>query len=66
MKMIRPLEVAPRLGYRIWLRYSDGAAGEVDLSHLAGRGVFTAWNDPACFETVYIASVRAYRLGRRC
>ena len=54
MKMIRPLEVEPRLGYRIWLRYSDGAAGEVDLSHLAGRGVFKAWNDPACFEAVHI------------
>ena len=54
MKMIRPIEVQPRLGYRIWLRYSDGASGEVDLSHLAGRGVFKAWNDPACFETVHI------------
>ena len=54
MKMTRPVEVEPRYGYRIWLRYSDGAAGEVDLSHLAGRGVFTAWNDPSCFETVHI------------
>ena len=52
--MIRPTEVASRDGFRIWLRYSDGAAGEVDLSHLAGRGVFKAWNDPACFETVRI------------
>ena len=54
MEMIRPVEVEPRLGYRIWLRYSDGAAGEVDLSHLAGRGVFTIWNDPACFDSVHI------------
>ena len=54
MKMIRPVEVEPRRDYRIWLRYSDGAVGEVDLSHLAGRGVFKAWNDPACFETVHI------------
>ena len=54
VKMIRPVEVEPRRGYRIWLRYSDGAAGEVDLSHLAGRGVFAAWNDPSCFETVHI------------
>ena len=53
-KLIRPVEVEPRRDYRIWLRYSDGAAGEVDLSHLAGRGVFKAWNDPACFETVHI------------
>ena len=52
--MIRPTEVEPRDGFRIWLRYSDGAAGEIDLSHLAGRGVFKAWNDRACFETVHV------------
>ena len=54
--MIRPAEVAARKGYRVWLRYSDGAAGEIDLSHLAGRGVFAAWNEPGRFEKVHIAS----------
>ncbi len=53
--MIRPTEVEPRDSFRIWLRYSDGAAGEIDLSHLAGRGVFKAWNDRARFEAVHIA-----------
>jgi hypothetical protein len=53
--MIRPTEVEPREGYRIWLRYSDGAAGELDLSHLAGRGVFAAWDEPGYFERVHIA-----------
>ena len=53
--LIRPTEVEPREGYRIWLRYSDGAAGEVDLSHLAGRGVFEVWNDRNYFETVHVA-----------
>ena len=53
--MIRPTAVEPRAGYRIWLRYADGAAGEVDLSHLAGRGIFAAWNDRAFFDTVSIA-----------
>lgn len=52
--MVRPLEVQPRDGYRIWLRYSDGAAGEIDLSHLAGKGVFKAWDDRAFFKRVYI------------
>ena len=52
--MIRPIAVEPREGYRIWLRYSDGAEGEVNLSHLAGRGVFKAWHDRACFEGVRI------------
>ena len=54
--MIRPTEVEARDGYRIWLRYSDGVAGEADLSHLAGgRGVFAAWKEPGCFEEVHIA-----------
>ena len=45
--MIRPTEVESREDYRIWLRYSDGVAGVIDLSHLTGRGVFRAWNDRA-------------------
>ena len=53
--MIRPTEVQARGGYRLWLQYSDGSAGEVDLSHLVGRGVFTAWKDLERFDLVYIA-----------
>ena len=53
--MIRPVEVKPRDGFRIWIRYDDGASGTVDLSSLAGRGVFAAWNDRRCFEDVHIA-----------
>ena len=45
----------PCEGYRIWLRYSDGAAGEIDLSPLAGQGVFAAWQDRACFAAVRLA-----------
>ena len=56
---IRPTAVEPREGYRIWLSYSDGAAGEVDLSHLAGSGVFAAWNDRARFEAVHITDYDA-------
>ena len=54
--MLRPTAVEPRDGYRIWLRYSDGAAGEIDLSPLAGQGVFAAWEDPACFAGVRLAA----------
>ena len=53
--MIRPTAVEPREGYRIWLQYSDGTAGEIDLAHLAGRGVFKDWNDRTRFETVHLA-----------
>ena len=52
--MMRAVEARPLSGYRIWLRYADGVEGEVDLSHLAGRGVFKAWTDRAVFEGVHV------------
>jgi len=60
---MRPIEVIPQGEYRIWIRYSDGISGEVDLSHLAGRGVFRAWNDRVPFESVRIASGGAIAWG---
>lgn len=53
--MIRPIEVESREGFRLWLRYDDGAEGEVALSDFAGRGVFEAWMRPGVFESVRIA-----------
>ena len=40
--------------YRIDLSFSDGAQGVADLSDLAGRGVFTLWNDYAEFRKAAI------------
>lgn len=57
--LLQPVAVAPRDRYRIWLRYADGVEGEVDLSDLAGKGVFTAWNDRRFFERVYISEGRS-------
>ena len=57
--MIRPTDVEARAGYQIWLRYSDGVTGEVDLAHLAGRGVFAAWRDRAFFESVRLTEAGA-------
>ena len=57
--MLHPTEVHARPDYRLWLRYSDGTAGEVDLSRLAGKGVFAAWKEPGRFERVHIAPHRA-------
>ena len=53
--MIRAISVEPRMGYRILLRFEDGVAGEVDLSDLAGRGVFKAWDEPGRFGQVHVA-----------
>ncbi len=52
--MIRAMEVEARDGYRIWLRYSDGASGEVDLSDLVGKGVFRAWRVRGVFDGVHV------------
>ncbi len=50
--MIRPIGVEARQAYRIWLKYEDGVNGEIDLGHLAGKGVFKAWDAPGYFKTV--------------
>ena len=61
--MLQPVKIEAREGYRIWLRYADGAAGEVDLSDIAGRGVFAVWNDRARFESVRIGPSREITWG---
>ena len=53
--MIKPTEVEPRGERRIWLRYSDGSEGEVDLSGLTGKGVFQVWDEPGAFDRVHLA-----------
>lgn len=45
LTMPKPVEVKALANYRIWLRYDDGTEGEVDLSDLAGRGAFKAWEE---------------------
>jgi hypothetical protein len=59
--MFEPLEVKALSDYRIWIRYADGAQGEVDLSHLAGQGVFKLWEDESRWENVGIAEDGAIR-----
>ena len=52
--MKKATEVRPLSGCRIWLKFTDGISGEVDLSHLAGRGVFKVWTDRKVFEGVHL------------
>lgn len=52
--MLKPVAVLALPQYRLRVEYVDGVVGEVDLSHLVGKGVFAAWNDPKEFETVTI------------
>ena len=53
--MLRPVEVKPLSGYRVWIKYDDGECGEIDLSDVAGQGVFKAWDEPGFFEKVHIS-----------
>jgi hypothetical protein len=52
--MLKAVEVKPLSDYRIWIRFADGVAGEVDLSYLAGRGVFSIWQDYSVFQKVHL------------
>ena len=58
-ELVQPTAVEPCDGYRIWIRYADGAEGEIDLSHLAGNGVFAAWEDRNYFEKVHVTEHRS-------
>ena len=52
--MLTPVEVKALDNYRLWVKYSDGVEGIVDLSNFAGEGVFALWNDYQEFQKVYI------------
>ena len=53
--MLRPVKVKALPGYRLWLEYSDGVSGEVDLSEKLDHDYYKEWKDPGVFEKVYIA-----------
>ncbi len=59
--MIRPVLVQALPEYRLYLEFSDGVKGEVDLSDLAGEGVFEAWNSQSFFQDVHIGPHREIR-----
>jgi hypothetical protein len=52
--VLKPVAVKALPNYKIWIRFADGISGEVDLSHLAGHGVFSLWQDYSAFEGVHL------------
>ena len=52
---MRITEAKPIERFRVSLRFDGGASGTVDLSHLAGRGVFQTWLQPGAFEQLSIS-----------
>lgn len=57
-ELMKPINVQPRKGYTIWLRYENGVSGEIDLSDFANRSVFKAWADRSLFESVHLSPYR--------
>ena len=51
-----PVAVQPLTNHRIRVRFADGVEGVVDLAHLAGKGVFKAWETPGFFEQVTVST----------
>lgn len=52
--MHRVVEARALPGFRLWIRFGSGLAGEIDLSDLVGHGVFAAWNEPSAFDRAYV------------
>ncbi len=53
------LEARPLDSYKLWLKFEDDTAGDIDLSHLAGKGVFTLWNNYEDFKKFSIENGRS-------
>jgi Protein of unknown function (DUF2442) len=49
------ISVKPLDGYRIEVKFDDGVNGIYELSHLAGKGVFTLWDVDGNFNKVNIS-----------
>ena len=50
----KPIFVCALDNFRITINFSDWISGIVDLSHLAGKGVFDIWENDDNFSNVYI------------
>ncbi len=47
-------QVIPKEAFKVFIRFENGTEGVVDLSSLAGRGVFAIWFEPGVFEQVRV------------
>ena len=53
-KRVKIVACKPLPNYHLWIRFDDGLEGEVDLNHLAGKGVFEAWNSIEFFNQMRV------------
>jgi len=50
----KPVKVKALEKYLIWLKYDDGTEGTVDISDVAGKGIFKIWDKNNNFSNAYI------------
>ena len=50
----KPIKVQALNGYTIFVAFSDGVQGTVDLKHLASKGVFRSWGKNNLFAQAHI------------
>ena len=50
----KPVEVKALNDYSIFVEFSDGMQGVVDLKHLAHKGIFCNWDKNNLFSQVHI------------
>ncbi len=54
MSIIKPLLIKTEPVFKLFIKFSDGNEGTVDLSDLVGKGVFNEWNNSDLFNKAYI------------
>ena len=47
-------DVRPLRRYRLWVKFTNGEEGVVDLSRIPRTGAFAAWNSKKVFREVYV------------
>ena len=57
--MIRIVEIKPLASYKLHIKYNDGVEGDIDLSDIAGKGVFERFNNTEFFNKVRISDFGA-------
>ena len=58
-----PVCVEARSGYTIFVEFSDGQLGEVDLAEWSNKEAFKRWNERSFFESVHIDDRKAIAWG---
>src|SRR5437868_14740367 len=59
--MIRSVTVRALPKYRIYVRFSDSAEGQVDLSDFVGKELFAPWHDREFFRRFTLANIGRVR-----